>query len=643
MCPEFEEITKFLKTEIDRCNKKIDDPEKYIAYERKLDELKKFHDQITKTIKVFLNHDISWVVRNTLLFFTDFTNKEIIQCCKPLINLSKKINMTDRMKQVSFESEFIEWICAGQQKNPGILFCPEEIFTPSEISQIMMIREKNNILPLLKEWAELRTSLVSVSESTTVMNHALKKGRTCYLTTVDHLDRIISDQEQRIKGKRKEFLKEKEEIDLCYQKMKKRKPGVITREEVESLGIAQYPDDLYVYELLKRIICYNNQVIAEKLQEATELNKETKIYPIERTLLQLGFPVSNLSKDQREQLLTYGKPEVLDELIPMLLEPPFKELLEPSSYLIDFLLGTTKERLETIRKMHEMAAVRTYFIKDHPEIWIAPEEELDGYIPTRPSAADQFENNVHLLKESKVDLQNLFAKEILLYPTVQLQNTITTLKKYYKMGFKANESEASLKVLQNPQLFDLIDQYIEIGLFDYAIEKPRIIDQKHLHTEKTKDSYDPLVERYCFCREYGLPLINKGGRLDTMISSGKGFYCSREQLFADLWPDATSEIDSQHLQVLETNDRMKISPTTLRDPYILELENNNKTDALHYQFEDTVISRPKVLRNYECLKKNLSAPSPVLLMSAIFYRTYLDIDQVKEIKDQVQGKYLEKK
>ena len=74
----------------------------------------------------------------------------------------------------------------------------------------------------------------------------------------------------------------------------------------------------------------------------------------------------------------------------------------------------------------------------------------------------------------------------------------------------------------------------------------------------------------------------------------------------------------------------------LEDKYIESLESNNRipNNKYIYKFKDTVISRYKVLRNYNILIKKGIEPKNALLFS-ILYNSYINQSTLDFIKETI--------
>jgi len=114
-----------------------------------------------------------------------------------------------------------------------------------------------------------------------------------------------------------------------------------------------------------------------------------------------------------------------------------------------------------------------------------------------------------------------------------------------------------------------------------------------------------------------------------------------------LVPDCVSGLlkENKYKELLDSYSPRKISEKTLSDPVIVSLEERFKVSDSVYKFNDVMISRRKVLRNYEFLMNtdlidsNEKDPHRMLLVSTInnSLLTEVEVEEIDRRISEVLG------
>lgn len=204
---------------------------------------------------------------------------------------------------------------------------------------------------------------------------------------------------------------------------------------------------------------------------------------------------------------------------------------------------------------------------------------------------------------------------ILFIDTLNLKQTINVLKEY---KFTEQESDYFTYLLSNPAL---------INIFDILLEKSLPLELIFL-LGKTNNPLN-AIKRILIYQQINTPIIDKNGNLKKDIYDEKRFIISDQELDSYL-----NNIVNEILQVEIKGETVANEENTL---FIEELDRVYLNDKRTYKIGETIISRPKVLKNLNyCINNKMDIRKsfiPVLITGSIYdEKNLFEINSINQIK-----------
>lgn len=204
---------------------------------------------------------------------------------------------------------------------------------------------------------------------------------------------------------------------------------------------------------------------------------------------------------------------------------------------------------------------------------------------------------------------------ILFIDTLNLKQTINVLKEY---KFTEQESDYFTYLLSNPAL---------INIFDILLEKSLPLELIFL-LGKTNNPLN-AIKRILIYQQINTPIIDKNGNLKKDIYDEKRFIISDQELDSYL-----NNIVNEILQVEIKGEAVANEENTL---FIEELDRVYLNDKRTYKIGETIISRPKVLKNLNyCINNKMDIRKsfiPVLITGSIYdEKNLFEINSINQIK-----------
>lgn len=204
---------------------------------------------------------------------------------------------------------------------------------------------------------------------------------------------------------------------------------------------------------------------------------------------------------------------------------------------------------------------------------------------------------------------------ILFIDTLNLKQTINVLKEY---KFTEQESDYFTYILSNPAL---------INIFDILLEKSLPLELIFL-LGKTNNPLN-TIKRILIYQQINTPIIDKNGNLKKDIYDEKRFIISDQELDSYL-----NNIVNEILQLEIKGETVANEENTL---FIEELDRVYLNDKRTYKIGETIISRPKVLKNLNyCINNKMDIRKsfiPVLITGSIYdERDLFEISSINQTK-----------
>ena len=192
--------------------------------------------------------------------------------------------------------------------------------------------------------------------------------------------------------------------------------------------------------------------------------------------------------------------------------------------------------------------------------------------------------------------------------------------KEYEFTFDDNNNGS---ILIDSNLLDIIDNFIELDLYDTLKD-----NQKVLNSNNSKN----VVKRILICNLLGINPVNASLKLIGQVTTGNKFYLSPDKYDNYIIDSQNMYLNPVCVKALEHQPRTIISEDTKNNKLIETLDEFYKRDELTYEINDIVISRNRVLRNFEVLKEIKNISTTDLLYQSILYKMIENIEDEKLIE-----------
>lgn len=384
------------------------------------------------------------------------------------------------------------------------------------------------------------------------------------------------------------------------------------------------PDESTKFSLIKKALHQNREIFSQIKPKLKEIdNKED----IEKIFLKYIYDINNLNDNDKELLYKYGNQKQILKII----EPLHNKKLTFYKYLdfplIDVLLNTNEEIIEYILGLYSQGIINEEFIYNNPEILIKKiNNNIKDKILLTEEKYEILKENVELLKQKKLNTRNENIQEILLLNNKDIKETVEILEQY---NFPYQKLE-NFDVLKNNKLINCIDSFIELGIYNILQENPNILNNNTKNT----------INKILLCRQLNLPLNND--KLQRIIYEKNfkiGQIIIKDDEINEYINNQTYNYENQFVnQILENN--------------IIKIEQNKKIDILEdyvqdnltYNINGTIISKNKVLRNYEILtKKDIELTENEKIFNAIIHNSNLTEEELAMLNDLFKEKTKKKK
>ena len=380
-----------------------------------------------------------------------------------------------------------------------------------------------------------------------------------------------------------------------------------------------------------------------------------------------GYDLSNLKEEFIHRLQSDGNLENIEGVFEALKvnNIPFLQEKRKAKLLTQFLLYSSKELINNVCAIFKEAHIDNDYFTSYIAAFFPSVEEKKSVTHRRKSGItkdklDQISN----LKEKN---DNLFVKG--------LHTDFVKNLEYLTTNFNVDKRtllERGVKVL-NSTHGALLRHIKELELYDYnihshnfsisALSASRIMDSTDSFIEVGEERYlrnnssrlvatcGEIAKRIYAYKLKGIDYHSQThyGTFKTNISNLNLPCDIPEIVIKSCVPNDVEEIlqGNRYKELLESNNPSKISESTLKNPIILGLEEKYKVDDSVYNFDGIIISRRKVLRNFEFL---INAPElendekevqKILLVSSI-NNSLLNTEQIERI-DRVIGAVVNEK
>lgn len=398
-------------------------------------------------------------------------------------------------------------------------------------------------------------------------------------------------------------------IDIIEELVKQySKNSVITMQNslIDKIG-----DDSLRYDVYKTIIEYNNK----KYISASKENKILKLKNIKYLkyiFSKYGFNINNLPDSIIKIITDYGNLDNITCILNILKLQQFNVIDFSSESGIKALVNTNIDILNKIIELIKLGVITSDFVMANQNILydvdITKDNEFNGLYSTLYSNYSHLKSNNFNVEESKLNESLLVNREII--------ESSTSLFKKYGLNIK---NALTKSIFTNKKFFSYIDSFIELGFSSFIIDNYSIIS----------DNCDMVIKRIYIAKMMRVSIFDHNGRLLPEITTGNGFYVENKDLDNYISLNTSDMIPHDFLSILDSDNSYECNCSCELNEFDKAFSLNSTT----YSFDNILISRNKVLRNYNILKnKYPNYDISCLLESSIIHNSILDIDSVFSIR-----------
>lgn len=321
--------------------------------------------------------------------------------------------------------------------------------------------------------------------------------------------------------------------------------------------------------------------------------------------------------------------------------------------LVKFLLESNSELIDDVCQVFKNAYVNSEYLKCYKPVFFPSDGEFIGLTDDvirkkqQGEATTQGENkkqstvvgrhrdfveNLKLLEDLGYDRKTLLERQVCLL-TMSNSNLIRHLKELKLYEFPIGHEKFPLSALSSCRIMEISDGFIELGEEKYILK----------YSSRLSAFVDGTLERLYALKKEDMPYaINSNGdkKLRSFVTNPNLPCGLSEEKIEEIVPkDSESILKGNKFNVLlDSYLPLEISEETLTDPVIQSIEERYKVSNWSYNINGILVSRKKLLRNYEFLINTELVPEEdkdveqILLVSAI-YKSKLNMEEIEKVNN----------
>ena len=328
---------------------------------------------------------------------------------------------------------------------------------------------------------------------------------------------------------------------------------------IDSIDDKEILQDFLIY-VIKNNVIYNKKIESDNI----ELSKR-QISSIELLFNKYKFNFKALTDNDRKEILNINN---IEEIL-YLLSNTSLNFINGSSIFLLILKNFSSEKILMLDKLYKNNIIDENFIIENSLLFI--NQEL----------YDNFISNIDLLNNIGLDKISKYNKNIFLISNELIKKRYKLFVDVYKIPI---DNIYNYEFLENDYIFDMIDNFIELGFFEKIRNNPDYLCLKN----------KLMIKRLEIAKLIGMNVLNNDNSFIGSIVSGNNFYVNDSMLDELLIDYKDLYIDDSLLNVL----RLDICDIDL------SVLNKYEIDEFTYKINDTLLSKNRILRNYAALLKN---------------------------------------
>jgi len=363
-------------------------------------------------------------------------------------------------------------------------------------------------------------------------------------------------------------------------------------------------DEEIIYFVLLDMIKRKNQEF-ENVYQKLEGYQKNPINKLEKMFHDYNYNFNLLTEDEQNQLMSLGNDAKIQENLSFFSSSNFKFIEEIDEAFVPLLLLDI-ENLMQIDSLLAREKISQEFVLKYGNLF----DSLSIKILVR---------NINKLDMQKIDLSNLekYNDKIIWDLNIKLFELIVA----YGIDLK-NQNLKQYEFLEQPELLDIIDEFIEIGLYNQIKTLPNLINSQSSN----------VIKRIMLMNQIGQDYLNERNTLNQTARTGKDFYLGDDMLNEYTYANYQIYMDEEILNILKSKDNLEIFDELPEEiSFIESFKKNNQV----YMIGDKCFSRIKVLRCIKTLMDLGYTNYKDMLFNALIYNhpNYLSFETIEEVKN----------
>ena len=233
---------------------------------------------------------------------------------------------------------------------------------------------------------------------------------------------------------------------------------------------------------------------------------------------------------------------------------------------------------------------------------------------------DNVYGNIIMLEQNGINIKEHSCVDLLMKDSKYLEQMISMYNKY-----NINLGNLDYNILGEDKYLDLIDMFVEQGLYDFIKNNSQYISQEGFN----------VVKRVRINNLIGEDIINNGELVSDVVNENLfGIY---NNFLDEYCSNSISLFQNDDLvRILDESRRIVISDDLLQNSIIKDIDSKYLEDNI-YNIGGILISRNKVLRNYEQIK-NSDYSDEEKVFNAMIYNSIFSCEQLEIISKNVCGR-----
>lgn len=374
---------------------------------------------------------------------------------------------------------------------------------------------------------------------------------------------------------------------------------------------------------LKDIIRAEKDIFESKTNDGANLNYDkydvSLTYESAKSILsRYDIKFSEIPGKYQEYLIDNGTESNMMELLDIIKKSPISNYYSFLNKRVDvFVYILCNSSVDALNKMADIAQKYNLDLSKYPKNVFGVEDDTkkrrkrcvkkDNSLPKRridvdsreevdveKPLSDTFFKNVELLTSMGIPVENASEQTICLMPHETLKRNIS-ISKLYGIGFiKPSKGNYVLTGMLNNEMDINLDRFIELGLYDYAIEnKSSLTTYNEMAFRRLKYAME----------QYGANSVVKKSntiRITSEVRRENGFNINDDNVDI-VCPVCNVNGFDERFSRISNYSNCTYNPDILHHPYIASLEEHKSDDGIAYNIGGVLVSRFKVLRTFNTI------------------------------------------